>query len=361
MVMPVFEGDALLGYVVNTAHHVDVGGAFPGSQAVQGVTEAYQEGLRVLPVRLIRKGEFDEDLLRVILGNVRIPEKVRGDLRAQTQCQSRRRRAPARALPRAGALGRCRRRRGDPGALGAAHARADRGHSRWHLQLRRRARRRRARAPSRCDFCVDVTITGRRGGGRLLAQQRSGARPASTPTSTTRAPTRLSASAPSPRSTCRTTTASSGRSGPWPAAGSFFNPEYPAASSGRANDSGPHLRRDQRRARQGAAGARDGRVLALGQSDLRRRARRDRPAMGDVRSHLRRIWRPVDKDGAEALCPVFNAANLPIEAHEANNPILFHRFELIPDSGGAGPTSRRLRYSQGRGDPVRRRHGVAAR
>src|SRR6202011_3769249 len=64
-------------------HHVDVGGAAPGSQTVQGVTEAFQEGLRVLPVKLIRKGEFNEDLLRVILGNVRIPEKVRGDLRAQ--------------------------------------------------------------------------------------------------------------------------------------------------------------------------------------------------------------------------------------------------------------------------------------
>src|ERR1700720_4895828 len=83
MVMPVFEERRLLGYVVNTAHHVDVGGAAPGSQTVQGVTEDFQEGLRVLPVRLIRKGEFDEDLLRVILGNVRIPEKVRGDLRAQ--------------------------------------------------------------------------------------------------------------------------------------------------------------------------------------------------------------------------------------------------------------------------------------
>ena len=43
-----------------------------------------------------------------------------------------------------------------------------------------------------------------------------------------------------------------------------------------------------------------------------------------------------DKDGPEALCPVFNAANLPIEVHEASNPVLFHRFELLPDSGGPG-------------------------
>ena len=83
LVMPVFEERALIGYVVNTAHHVDVGGASPGSQTVQGVTEAFQEGIRILPVKIIRKGEFDGDLLRLILGNVRIPEKVRGDLLAQ--------------------------------------------------------------------------------------------------------------------------------------------------------------------------------------------------------------------------------------------------------------------------------------
>ena len=60
-----------------------MGGAAPGSQKVQGVTEAYQEGLRLLPVRFVKKGDIDEDILRVILGNVRVPEKVRGDLLAQ--------------------------------------------------------------------------------------------------------------------------------------------------------------------------------------------------------------------------------------------------------------------------------------
>jgi N-methylhydantoinase B len=83
LVTPVFEGTVLLGYVVNTAHHADVGGANPGSEAVQGVTEAFAEGIRILPVRLIRGGEFEPDIMRIILGNVRIPEKVRGDLWAQ--------------------------------------------------------------------------------------------------------------------------------------------------------------------------------------------------------------------------------------------------------------------------------------
>ena len=80
---PVFRDDRIIAYVVTTAHQVDMGGAAPGSQRVQGITEAYQEGLRILPIRVVREGKFDEDLMRMILGNVRIPGKVRGDLMAQ--------------------------------------------------------------------------------------------------------------------------------------------------------------------------------------------------------------------------------------------------------------------------------------
>ena len=98
LVAPVFEGATLLGYVVTTAHHVDVGGFSPGSQAVQGVTEAFQEGIRVLPVKLVHAGEFDPDLLRVILGNVRLPDKMRGDLVGAAQCQPRRQRTAAPAF-----------------------------------------------------------------------------------------------------------------------------------------------------------------------------------------------------------------------------------------------------------------------
>src|SRR5436190_2801284 len=82
-VSPVFLDDAQIGYLINTAHHIDVGGAAPGSQRVQGVSERFQEGLRVLPVRVMRDGAFDEDVLRLILGNVRLPEILRGDLTAQ--------------------------------------------------------------------------------------------------------------------------------------------------------------------------------------------------------------------------------------------------------------------------------------
>jgi N-methylhydantoinase B len=86
---PVFD-DAreLIGFVVNTAHHIDVGGAVPGSEAVQGTKGAFAEGLRVLPVKLIRKGEFDPSLMRVIMGNVRLPDKLRGDMRAQANANN---------------------------------------------------------------------------------------------------------------------------------------------------------------------------------------------------------------------------------------------------------------------------------
>lgn len=83
LMTPIFLDGTIIGYVVNTAHHVDVGGAFPGSQAVQGVTEAFQEGIRVLPVRIAENWNLNDDIIRVILGNVRLPDKVHGDLKAQ--------------------------------------------------------------------------------------------------------------------------------------------------------------------------------------------------------------------------------------------------------------------------------------
>src|SRR5262249_52375805 len=87
--MPVFLEDRLIGLVACSAHQVDVGGAAPGSQKVHGVTEAFQEGLRILPVRFVREGEIQEDILRLILGNVRMPDKVRGDLLAQHTANSK--------------------------------------------------------------------------------------------------------------------------------------------------------------------------------------------------------------------------------------------------------------------------------
>ncbi|HSE38801.1 MAG TPA: hydantoinase B/oxoprolinase family protein [Blastocatellia bacterium] len=68
-------------YVANRAHHADIGGATPGSMG--RADEIYQEGLRIPPVRLMIGGQVNEDVMRLISANVRIPEEREGDLTAQ--------------------------------------------------------------------------------------------------------------------------------------------------------------------------------------------------------------------------------------------------------------------------------------
>jgi N-methylhydantoinase B/oxoprolinase/acetone carboxylase alpha subunit len=68
-------------YLANRAHHADVGGMSPGSMPL--AREIYQEGLRLPPVKLVKSGEVNNDLLNLILANVRTPEERRGDLFAQ--------------------------------------------------------------------------------------------------------------------------------------------------------------------------------------------------------------------------------------------------------------------------------------
>ena len=73
---------AIGGYTAVRAHHADVGGMSPGSMP-QGATELVQEGLIIPPVRLVRAGVIDNELLSFILANVRTPDERRGDLAAQ--------------------------------------------------------------------------------------------------------------------------------------------------------------------------------------------------------------------------------------------------------------------------------------
>ncbi|MCO5353057.1 MAG: hydantoinase B/oxoprolinase family protein [Bryobacteraceae bacterium] len=74
-------------YVATRAHHSDVGGMSPGSMPL--AREIYQEGLRLPPVRLVRGGQVDEEMLSLILANVRTPEEREGDLRAQLAAMAR--------------------------------------------------------------------------------------------------------------------------------------------------------------------------------------------------------------------------------------------------------------------------------
>jgi len=79
---PVFRDGRLALFVSNIAHHSDVGGMAPGSMA-GGMTEIYQEGLRIPPVRIVAGGEIVDDVMQMILLNVRVPHERRGDYNAQ--------------------------------------------------------------------------------------------------------------------------------------------------------------------------------------------------------------------------------------------------------------------------------------
>jgi N-methylhydantoinase B len=82
MFKPIFLEDRLQGFSVVVAHHCDMGGRVPGSNASDS-TEIFQEGLRIAPLKLYEAGRPNRTLFRIIEKNVRVPDLVLGDLRAQ--------------------------------------------------------------------------------------------------------------------------------------------------------------------------------------------------------------------------------------------------------------------------------------
>ncbi|WP_411969017.1 hydantoinase B/oxoprolinase family protein [Haloferax sp. YSSS75] len=88
MVSPLTVDGEILGYAVSRAHHADVGGMTPGSMPA-GAREIYQEGLRIPPVRLVDAGVQNDDVLSLILANVRNSGERRADIRAQIAANER--------------------------------------------------------------------------------------------------------------------------------------------------------------------------------------------------------------------------------------------------------------------------------
>jgi N-methylhydantoinase B len=78
---PVFIAGRLIGYAANLAHHVDVGGAHAGSLAPS--TEIFQEGLVLPIVKIARRGRLDTDVYRMFSANIRARKETAGDFRAQ--------------------------------------------------------------------------------------------------------------------------------------------------------------------------------------------------------------------------------------------------------------------------------------
>jgi N-methylhydantoinase B len=79
---PIFAAGRLIGFSGSIAHKADIGGTNPGSTSANA-TEIYHEGLLVPPVKIARRGRYDEDVERLILANSRQPDLVRGDVKAQ--------------------------------------------------------------------------------------------------------------------------------------------------------------------------------------------------------------------------------------------------------------------------------------
>jgi N-methylhydantoinase A/oxoprolinase/acetone carboxylase beta subunit/N-methylhydantoinase B/oxoprolinase/acetone carboxylase alpha subunit len=82
MVKPFFYRDKLWAYLSNTGHWSDTGGMVPGGFCASA-TEVHQEGLRLPPVKLVRRGELSQDVADIIMHNIRVPEERMGDMRAQ--------------------------------------------------------------------------------------------------------------------------------------------------------------------------------------------------------------------------------------------------------------------------------------
>jgi N-methylhydantoinase B len=334
-VMPVFIAGELIGLVACSAHQVDVGGAAPGSQKVHGITEAFQEGLRILPVRFVREGEIQEDILRLILGNVRMPDKVRGDLLAQHTANSK---AAARLQQLVLEYG--------TGMLERAYEIfLDRSEETMRAAL--------AKVPSgKYSFedhlddygpgtqpiriAVDVTFDGV-GGVEVDFSRSSDAVPAAINSyiNYTRAYAIFAikvfcdALQPQNEGNMRPIKVTARE-------GSFFNPRFPAPSGGRAAV--------QVRIFDAINGAI---AKALPLRAMGAFSHWSNPNIGGIDDRTGRPFVMYDvalagyggragRDGAEALSPVMNCSNIPVEVHEANNPILVRRLELLADTSGAG-------------------------
>jgi N-methylhydantoinase B len=335
-IMPVFlEGTRLAGFVCCSAHQVDMGGAAPGSQKVHGVTESFQEGLRILPVRFVREGKIDEDILRIVLGNVRMPDKVRGDLLAQHTAN----------LMAAERLAKMFRDYSADTVERAYEAILERSEKSMREAL--------AKVPAGTysfedhldDYgpgtppirmAVDVTFDGK-GEVEFDFSRSSDAVPAGLNSyiNYTRAYVVFAIKAfcnalePQTEGSTRPIKLKVRE-------GSFFNPKFPAPSGGR-----PIL---QIRIYDTINGAL---AKAMPHRAMGAFSHWSNPNIGGIDDRTGKPFVMYDvslagyggrygSDGAEGLSPVMNCSNIPVEVHEALNPIRVHRFEFIPDTGGAG-------------------------
>lgn len=80
--MPVWRGGTIFCWLSNTGHWPDIGGSVPGGFSASA-TAVEQEGLRLPPVRLFKKGVLDPEIYAIVTSNIRVADQRIGDVRAQ--------------------------------------------------------------------------------------------------------------------------------------------------------------------------------------------------------------------------------------------------------------------------------------
>ncbi|MFM6831794.1 MAG: hydantoinase B/oxoprolinase family protein [Novosphingobium sp.] len=81
VLLPVFKDGRLLGYTSMFGHQSDIGGKVPGSMPIDA-TSIFQEGVRIPPIKIYKNGQYNEDLINLIMHQVRTPDWCRADLNA---------------------------------------------------------------------------------------------------------------------------------------------------------------------------------------------------------------------------------------------------------------------------------------
>ena len=331
---PVFLEGRLIGFAVNILHHTDVGGQRPGSQGVVGIFDYFQEGLRIPPTKVWREYRENADVVGIIAANTRTPDKVLGDLRAQLSAlrvgEQRLQQLAERygretlfeateeildrteAQMRAGITGI------PPGAYTFEDFLDDSGPNTDPVKV-----------------CVRVTVDG-----DGLEVDYEGSSP--------QTPSGLNSYINYTRSysyaaiKCLTDPLGPMNEGALrpiqvvAPEGSFLNPRPPAGGGPRAII----CYRVFEAVIGALAAALPGRVVAASSHFAN-------PTFGGYDPRRKRRFVAYElvlsgngaraaKDGCEALASAFNASNIPVEAQEANHPVVVERFELIADSAGAG-------------------------
>jgi N-methylhydantoinase B len=82
LVTPIFRDGRIVAYFANTCHMLDIGGRILSAEA----REVYEEGFLIPITKLFVRGERNEELFKLLKGNVRTPREVEGDLYAMASC-----------------------------------------------------------------------------------------------------------------------------------------------------------------------------------------------------------------------------------------------------------------------------------